>query len=46
MPALSGTFNGYYEAGTLFGTITMGNQVFDVVVAEEGVAVDDELFVY
>lgn len=48
IPGVLGTFEGYYEAGSLFGTITIDatGAVFDVVVAEEGIAVDDRLFEY
>ena len=40
------TFNGYYEAGTLYGTLTSGSLTYDVVVADEGVAIDDTLYAY
>jgi hypothetical protein len=46
LPAISGTFTGYYEAGNLFGTISTTSGNFEVVVAEEGVAVNDVLYPY
>jgi len=46
MSDVGATFTGYYEAGTLAGTITMGSRTWDVVVAEEGVAFDDVLYAY
>jgi hypothetical protein len=46
VPGVEGTFEGYYEAGALFGTITTPDSVYEVVVAEEGIAVDEQLFAY
>jgi hypothetical protein len=46
VPALHGTFTGYYESGSLFGTLATSRGTFDVVVANEGVAVDGTLFPY
>lgn len=46
VPGVEGTFEGYYEAGALFGTITTPDSVYELVVAEEGIAVDEQLFAY
>jgi hypothetical protein len=41
---LNGTFDGYYEAGSLYGTLTTPHGLFDIVVGVEGVAVNDVLY--
>jgi hypothetical protein len=46
LPGANATFNGYYEAGTLYGTLTSGSRTYDVVVADEGAAIDDTLYAY
>jgi hypothetical protein len=48
IPLLGGriVFNGFFEAGTLYGTLTEGNKVYDLAVADEGVAIDDKLYKY
>jgi len=46
LPAVQGTFTGYYEAGSLFGTVAAPGGSFDVAVVEEGVAVDGVLYSY
>ena len=43
---VGGTFDGYYETGNLAGTLTTADRTYEVVVAEEGVAVDDVLYPY
>jgi len=44
LPDVNGTFTGYYEAGSLFGAVSAGGSTYDVVVADEGVAVDEVLY--
>jgi hypothetical protein len=46
MSGIDGTFTGYYEAGSLFGTITIPAGMYDVVVTDEGVAINDVLYRY
>ncbi len=48
IPLLGGSvvFNGFFEAGVLYGTLTQGSKVFDLAVADEGVAIDDQLYKY
>jgi hypothetical protein len=41
---VNGAFEGFYEAGSLFGRVTIGNTIHDVVVSDQGVAVDDTLY--
>jgi hypothetical protein len=44
VPDLDGTFDGYYEAGSLYGTLTTSLGAFDIVIGVEGIAVDDVLY--
>jgi hypothetical protein len=46
LPGANATFNGFYESGILYGTLTSGSHAYDVVVADEGVAIDDRLYAY
>jgi hypothetical protein len=48
IPLLGGQiiFNGFFEAGVLYGTLTEGSKVYDLAVADEGVAIDDHLYKY
>jgi hypothetical protein len=48
IPLMGGriVFNGFFEAGVLYGSLTEGSKVYDLVVADEGVAIDDQLFTY
>ncbi len=46
LPGANASFNGSYESGILYGTLTSGSRTWDVVVADEGVAIDDVLYTY
>jgi hypothetical protein len=46
LPLISGNFTGYYEDGSLYGTISATGLSFDVVVTDEGVGVNDQLYPY
>ena len=46
LPGANAAFNGFYESGILYGTLTSGSRSYDVVVADEGVAIDDKLYRY
>ena len=46
VPLVDGTFVGYFEGGSLFGTISAADKDYDVAITDEGVVVDDKLYQY
>lgn len=46
VPTVNGTFAGYYEGGSLFGTISAADKDYHVAITDEGVEVDDKLYEY